>query len=536
MNNLIIAEQLHQLAKLMELHQENPFKVKAIATASSVIEKLNQDIDEKNYTQLGQIKGIGKNILEKIHEVLLYGKIKELEQYESHTPPSVIEMLQVRGLGAARVYKLWKEAGIESIEQLIEAAENNQLTNIKGFTKKTQESILENAHFYLKNRNKLQLGVAMGIAHNVISFLRAHDISVEITGELRRHCEIITRIDLIAKQHVDKYLESHIKTLSPIPVIIHKSNEKDYAKDLFLTTGSEAFLSSLPLHFLSDDRHYASEKDIFRRMNMPYIIPPQRESISEYAFVRDIPYTHKPIEYSDIKGILHCHTTYSDGLHSLQQMADYCREQGFEYLGICDHSQTAKYAGGLSPENVLKQFKEIDEYNHHHSDFKILKGIESDILKNGELDYENDLLQQFDFVVASIHQHFEMDEKEATARLIKAIENPYTNILGHLTGRLLLIRKGYPVNHKKIIDACAANKVAIELNANTYRLDIDWRYLNYCMEKGVKIAINPDAHSTTAMHDTKYGIMVAQKAGIEKEHVINTYSIHIIKKFFQKQL
>ncbi|GAB4209442.1 MAG: helix-hairpin-helix domain-containing protein [Bacteroidia bacterium] len=534
MNNLIIAEQLHQLAKLMELHQENPFKVKAIANASSIIEKLNQDIDEKNYTQLADIKGIGKNILEKIHEVLLYGKIKELEQYESVTPPLVIEMLHIRGLGAAKVYKLWKEAGIESIEQLIKAAENNQLTNIKGFTKKTQESILENAYFYLKNRNKLQLGLAMGIAHNVINFLRTHHISVEITGELRRHCEIITRIDLITTQRIDKRLKDHSQTLSPIPVIIHESNEKDFAKDLLLTTGSDAFLSTLPLHILSDDRHYASEKDLFRRMNIPYVIPPQRESVSEYAILHRVSYTNKSLEYKDIKGILHCHTDYSDGLHSLRQMADYCREQGFEYLGICDHSQTAKYAGGLEPERVLSQMKEIDEYNQQYTNFQILKGIESDILKNGDLDYDEDILKKFDFVVASIHQHFEMDEKEATARLIKAIENPYTNIIGHLTGRLLLIRKGYPVHHRKIIDACAANKVAIELNANTYRLDIDWRYLSYCMEKGVKIAINPDAHSTTAIHDTKYGVMVAQKAGLEKESVINTYSVHAIRKFFQK--
>ncbi len=531
MNNLIIAEQFHQLAKLMELHQENPFKVKAISNAASIIEKLHQEITLQNYNELASIKGIGKNILEKIREILEYGKIKELEQYEKITPDSVVELLNIKGLGASRVYKLWKEYNIENIEQLISALENQQLQGIKGFTEKLQKNILENAYFYLKNKNKLQLGIALSIAKNITDILKQHRISAEITGELRRQCEIISNIELITTHHIPKDVLNIIQNLSPIPVKVHQTDEKNYYYQFFKTTGSSAFLDELPtLH----KKHYSSEKDIFEELNIPYIIPPQRESKKEHHLVEEIKYSSKSIQFEDIKGILHCHTTYSDGIHSLKELADYCKEQGFEYLGICDHSQTAKYAGGLEPERVLQQFEEIEKYNHQHSSFKILKGIESDILKNGDLDYENDLLSQFDFVVASIHQHFEMTEAEATKRIIKAIENPYTSILGHLTGRLLLIRKGYPVNHQKIIDACAANNVIIELNANTYRLDIDWRWLQYCINKCVKIAINPDAHSKTAIYDTQYGVMVAQKAGIPKEMVINTYSLQDILSIFNK--
>lgn len=535
MNNLIIAEQLHMLAKLMELHQENPFKVKAIANASSAIEKLHQDITLQNYSELSSIKGIGKNILEKIHEVLLYKKIKELEYYENITPQTVIELLNIKGLGPSKVYLLWKEHRIENIEQLIAAAERNQLSSIKGFTSKSQQSILENARFYLNNKNKYPLGIALSFADEIIDFLQKQHIDSEITGELRRQCEIIHQIELITTQKISEDIIKNIHSFSEIPVIIHHTSEHLYYYNLFQTTGSNEFLDEVGFNSISKHA-FKNEHEIFDHLKLPYIPAPQRESHEEYFLSKHNKYySDNIIQYNDFRGILHCHSTYSDGLHSLKEMADYCKNKGFQYFGICDHSQTAKYAGGLSPKKVLEQFHEIENYNQQQDKFRILKGIESDILKNGNLDYEKELLSQFDFIVASIHQHFEMSENEATQRIIKAIENPYTNIIGHLTGRLLSIRKGYPVNHQKIIDACAANKVAVELNANTYRLDIDWRWLRYCVEKGVYIAINPDAHSTTAIDDIRYGIMVAQKAGIQKEQIINTWPLQKIQSFFRKK-
>ncbi|MCX7727920.1 MAG: helix-hairpin-helix domain-containing protein [Bacteroidia bacterium] len=535
MNNLIIAEQFHRLSKLMELHQENPFKVKAISNAASIIEKLNQDINEHNYKDLATVKGIGKNILEKVYEILSLGKIKELEILEKNTPKSVIELLNIKGLGASKVYKIWKNLNIEHVEQLIDAAEKNKLIELKGFSEKTQQSILENARFYLQNKNKLQLGHALSVVHIIQNILNENKIDHQITGEVRRQCETITKIEFIVHQSIPDEITEQIHKISSVPVIFHYTKKANDSYILFQTTGSKEFLNEIGFSTLHRN-NYKSEEEIFQELNCPFVLPPQRESIHEYYLISKQDYSENPIEIKDIKGILHCHTAYSDGLHTVKEMADFCKQENYQYLGICDHSQSAKYANGLEPERLLKQIEEIDKYNQNSKNFKIFKGIESDILKDGSLDYEPSILKQLDFVVASVHSHFDMTEKQATDRIIKAIENPYTTILGHLTGRLLLIRKGYPVNHKKIIDACAENKVVIELNANTYRLDIDWRWLKYCCAKNVKIAINPDAHSTTAIRDVLYGVMVAQKAGVEKEHIINTYPAEKIYKVFHKEI
>jgi DNA polymerase (family 10) len=243
----------------------------------------------------------------------------------------------------------------------------------------------------------------------------------------------------------------------------------------------------------------------------------------------------KLIESADLKGILHNHSTYSDGMNSLEEMAVYCKQLGYEYLGICDHSQTASYAGGLKVEQVLLQQDEIKKLNQQLAPFKIFKGIESDILGNGNLDYEEDILKTFDFIVASVHANLKMDEEKATNRLLKAIENSYTTILGHPTGRLLLGRPGYPIDHKKIIDACAANNVVIELNAHPYRLDIDWRWIPYCLEKGVMISINPDAHQLKGYHDMNYGINVARKGLLTKEQCFNSKSLAEIEVYFNNR-
>ncbi|MFY8185649.1 MAG: PHP domain-containing protein, partial [Bacteroidia bacterium] len=232
------------------------------------------------------------------------------------------------------------------------------------------------------------------------------------------------------------------------------------------------------------------------------------------------------IQFTDLKGCLHNHSTYSDGLNSIEEMANECIRLGYEYFGISDHSQTAVYAGGLKPEKVIQQHVEIDALNKKLAPFKILKGIESDILSDGSLDYEEDILKLFDFVVASIHQGFKMDEEKATNRIIKAIENPYTKILGHPTGRLLLARPGYPINHKRVIDACAANGVAIELNAHPYRLDVDWRWIPYCMEKSVMVSINPDAHEKTGIGDMYYGVCAARKGMLSVGNCLNAFSVN----------
>ena len=256
-----------------------------------------------------------------------------------------------------------------------------------------------------------------------------------------------------------------------------------------------------------------------------------REGLTEVELAREnkIP---KLIDLADLKGILHNHSTYSDGVDTLKDMAVYCKELGYEYLGICDHSQSAFYANGLKPDRVFEQQKEIDELNKSLFPFKIFKGIESDILNDGSLDYTDDILQTFDFIVASVHSNLKMMEDKATARLIKAIENPFTTILGHPTGRLLLSRAGYAINHRKVIDACAANGVVIELNAHPYRLDIDWRWIPYCIEKGVMISVNPDAHHKQGYHDMYYGTCVGRKGMLTKKSCFNAFNKEEIEKYF----
>ena len=259
-------------------------------------------------------------------------------------------------------------------------------------------------------------------------------------------------------------------------------------------------------------------------MHLQYIVPELREGLQEAELAREgkLP---ELIQFSDLKGVLHNHTTYSDGVHTLKEMADHCKGLGYEYLGICDHSKTAVYANGLSIDRVLEQQLEIDRLNAGYQGFRIFKGIESDILGDGSLDYPEEILKTFDFVVASVHSNLKMSEEKATERLIKAIENPYTTILGHPTGRLLLARPGYPVDHKKIIDACAANRVSIELNAHPYRLDIDWRWIPYCLEKGVAVSVNPDAHHREGFQDMYYGICAARKGMLTRQTCLNAMGL-----------
>ena len=275
-------------------------------------------------------------------------------------------------------------------------------------------------------------------------------------------------------------------------------------------------------------------EDLYAGYELEYIEPELREGRGELILAQNnnLP---KLIEATDLKGILHNHSKYSDGMNTLAQMANRCRELGYSYFGICDHSQSAFYANGMKPETVLEQQLEIDELNNKITPFKIFKGIESDILNDGSLDYKKEILETFDFVVASIHSNLKMDQEKATARLLKAIENPFTTILGHPTGRLLLSREGYPIDHKKIIEACAANGVAIELNAHPYRLDIDWTWIPYCIDKGVLISINPDAHETEGLLDLHWGTAAARKGMLTKETCLNAMNLEEITKWFESK-
>jgi DNA polymerase (family 10) len=527
-----IAHALKLTAQLMELHNENPFKIKSIANGAYKLDKTDITLEGKSLTELEQIEGIGKGIAAKINELLVTGDLKELTDMVKKTPVGVIDMLGIKGIGPKKVGQLWRDLEIESIGELLYACNENRLITLKGFGAKTQAEVKKQIEFHESNRGKFHYAAVEKFAVDLVDFLKDKYKTklVSLTGAMRRKSEIIEVIEiLIASKNAISIDE--FENRQKIKIEIITCSEAEFNTRLFETTATPEHLAQTGY---VASTNFSSEADIYKSLHLQYIEPELREGLNEVALAKKNQLPHL-IEYTDLKGILHNHSTYSDGMNSLKDMAEYCKELGYEYLGICDHSQSAFYAEGLKPERVMEQHKEIDELNKKLFPFKIFKGIESDILNDGSLDYSEDVLKSFDFIVASVHSNLKMNEEKATARLIKAIENPYTTILGHPTGRLLLSRAGYPIDHKKVIDACAANGVIIELNAHPYRLDIDWRWIPYCLEKGVKISINPDAHEKQGYHDMYFGTCVARKGMLTKNMCFNALNQQEIQQYFDRR-
>ncbi|MCW8311410.1 DNA polymerase/3'-5' exonuclease PolX [Sphingobacterium sp. InxBP1] len=547
MDNKAISKIFKLCSQLMELQNENPFRTKAMASASFKLDKLPVRIVEASLEELSAYPGIGKSTAEKAKEVAATGTFKELQDLLQQTPAGVVDMLQIKGLGPKKIQIIWKNLGIESVGELLYACNENRLIEEKGFGLKTQEEIKKSIEFSISNQGWFLYAKVLSQANIFFNMLKTHFPSslLSFTGDFRRKCEVLSTVDVLISENietVEKFLSSYTlveKTENSLEVTdelgftfkVFSSNINDFYRDLILSTGSTAHLEQL-FQILPDLPSLSSEEAIYRNLGLDYIEPELREGLDETRQAQDhtLP---QLIQFKDLKGTLHNHSTYSDGVHSLEQMALYCKNQlGLEYLGICDHSRTAVYANGLSIERLQQQWDEIALLNQQLAPFKIFRGIESDILSDGSLDYPDEILAKFDFVVASVHSNLKMDKEKATARLIKAIENPYTTILGHPTGRLLLSRSGYPLDYEKIIDACAANKVVIEINANPLRLDLDWRWHRYAVEKGVILSINPDAHRTEGLLDMQYGILVAQKGGLEAKNCLNTYSQSEITAYF----
>ncbi|MDP1799818.1 MAG: helix-hairpin-helix domain-containing protein [Bacteroidota bacterium] len=533
MNSDDITNALEVTAKLMELHNENPFKIKSIAAAAYKLDKLRYDFEGKTQEEISSIEGIGKSIAAKIHELLTTGTTKELTELYEKTPLGVVEMLGIKGLGPKKVRQLWLELNLESVGELLYACNENRLTTLKGFGEKTQAAIKLSIEFKLANNNKFHYASLEKPVKDLVEFIseQQNELQVAQVGQLARKCEVIDKIEILLDGKISADISPFEKTI-PLKINFILCEPAEFFYKYVELTSTAEHLEKINFVGL-DSTEFFDDEEIYTALNLQYIEPELREGLNEVdlALNHDIP---KLIEMEDLKGILHNHTTYSDGVHTLSEMAGYCKGLGYEYLGICDHSRSAFYAQGLPIEKVLEQQKEIDKLNLTFSNFTVLKGIESDILNDGSLDYPEEILKTFDFIVASVHSNLKMNEEKATERLIKAIENPFTSILGHPTGRLLLARPGYPINHKKVIDACAANKVSVELNAHPYRLDIDWRWIWYCLEKKVKISINPDAHHREGFHDMYYGVCAARKGMLSKEFCLNALSLTELKQEFLK--
>ena len=546
MTNRDIARTFRDLAEIMELYDENPFKIKSYQNAYISLRKMEEPLADLSAAELAAIQGVGKAISEKIIELITTGRLSLLEQYREKTPAGILELLTVPGLGPKKLRVLWTSLGIESIGELQYAINENRLLELKGFGKKTQADLAEKLVFFQKSRHQFLYAVLEPEALRLDEAFRQllpEEIPISFVGAFRRRHPLQEEISWLIGDYralplllasalftVLEEQEDRLSGLSPegYPLTIFFCDEATFGSKLFRYTGSDEFLKAFVANNPGlDFRNQQHEDAVFALAGVPFMVPELRENASSLT----MSYPDSLIVEANIRGVIHCHTTDSDGLHSLTDMASYARSLGYEYIGITDHSRSAFYANGLSEDRVIAQWAAIDALNAQYNDFRILKGIECDILSDGRLDYNDDLLSGFDFVIASVHANLRMDIDKANRRLIGAIENPYTTILGHPTGRILLSRQGYPIDHLKIIDACAANGVSIELNANPYRLDIDWSWIPYAREKGVTICINPDAHSKEGIKDIRYGVMAARKGGLSAADCLNTRTCEEFLRF-----
>lgn len=551
MDNYTIADNFSLLAKLMDIHGENSFKTKSYSSAAFTIEKLPAQLSELPQDKIFSIKGIGETIGKKIIEQIQTGSLSLLNEYIEKTPPGIMEMLAIKGIGPKKIAVIWKELEVESPGELLYACNENRLLLYKGFGEKTQSNIKEAIEFYLNNQGSFLFAQTEQYAAEADQKIRASFplYQFELVGDFVRHIETIDKLEWVTTAPADmltsfftgnEYKLIHsLETLSSykggenLQLTFYHSSLPDFYKSIFEKNCSPEFLEAWNSEFSFKER-YQSEEEIFSRENIDFIPPFLRETeaIISKAKQQALPTV---ITANDVTAVIHSHSKWSDGVNTLEEMATAAINKGLQYMVISDHSKSAFYANGLTEERIAEQHKEIDELNNKYAPFKIFKSIESDILNDGSLDYSNAVLQSFDLVIASVHSNLKMKEDKAMTRLFAAIENPYTNILGHPTGRLLLSRNGYPVDHKAIIDACAANNVVIELNAHPKRLDIDWRWIYYCMEKNVLISIDPDAHSIDGFNDIRYGVIAAQKAGISKAQNLSSFSLAAFEDFLKVQ-
>lgn len=562
-----VAQMLDEIGTLLELKGDNPFKIRAYHNAARTLEGLSEDLASLvQEERLQELPGIGVDLSEKITELFNTGHLKYLDKLKKEFPPGLPDLLTLQGLGPKKVKTLYDKLGIHSVGELEYACKENRLLDLAGFGAKTQENILKAIAYNKKNQGSYLCDVAYESAVQIQNALKKFPklLEIAIAGSLRRCKEIVHDIDIVASVKAGNEIsfmkkfcaltsageliaqgetKSSIRLENGLQVDLRVVQEKEFPYALLHFTGSKEH--NTVLRSLAKDKglklnEYGlfkneklipckSETEIYKALGLEYIPPELREDYGEIEAAKKnkIP---PLIESKDLKGIYHVHSTWSDGSASIEEMAVTAEKLGFQYMGLSDHSQSAKYAGGLSSAELKKQWAEIETLNKKFKNFKILKGIESDILPDGSLDYPETVLKHFDFVIASVHSGFKMSEADMTKRLLKAIENPYTTMIGHISGRLLLAREGYSLNYEKIFQKAAKHQTMIEINANPHRLDLDWRLIKHAKSLGVRFYINPDAHSPEALKDTFWGLGIARKGWLIKEDVLNTQTFSQIKK------
>jgi len=559
---------LKEISVLLELKGENPFKIRAYQNSARSLEASDIDFSKDlKIDSLTKINGIGQHIAERIKKLVDTGSLKFYEDLKKTVPPGLVEMLAIPTMGPKKIKYLFNNLGISNIGQLEYACIENRLVDLPNFGRKTQENILKGIEVLKKYKGRYLFANIIEEAeaiHNKIQNFKYINRS-SLAGSVRRKKEIVKDIDIVAStDNPDKVMDfftglseaediiargdtkSSIRLKSGINVDIRIVDDFQYPYALHHFTGSKEHNTAMRTAAKKDNikmNEYglfknsnlikcSNEADIFNFFSMDWIPPELRENYGEIEAAKNktLP---KLIEEKDIKGIFHIHTTHSDGNISIEQACSYLQKIGFQYAGISDHSRTASYAGGLKDDDVEQYLEEIDKLNQKDTSFKIFKGIESDILLDGNLDYSDHILSKFDFIISAIHSSFNLSEEQMTNRIIKAIENKFTTMIAHPTGRLLLARDPYRVDIIRIINAAAENDVDIELNASPFRLDLDWRMCKHAKEKGIKIFINPDAHSLKNLDNYKFGVNIARKGWLEKEDVPNTLSVEEISSYLE---
>ncbi len=567
-----LARILNEIGLLLELKGENSFKARAYYNAARTIENLTADLSKLiNEGRISELPGFGDALVKKVDEWSRTGTVEYYENLKSTTPPGLIELLRIPGLGAKKINVIYQSLGVTSLEMLEEACNHDKLAALPGFGVKTQAKISAGIQFIKEHRGQFLLSEvwpeAVRLREEIAALPGA--LMVEIAGSLRRFKEVVKDLDLVAAANDgEKLIQQFIK----LPIVAQVISNGLTKGSVLLKSGIQADLRVVQpreyphalQHFSGSIehntalRHYAKEKgykvneyglfkgddptpiycksetDIYRKLGLRYIPPELREDLGEIeaAVKGSLPELVRP---ESIQGVFHVHTSYSDGRESLRNMVEAAIHRGYRYLGITDHSRVAFYAGGLSEGAIIKQFQEIEELNQEYPDFLIFKGIEADILPSGELDYDPSILAGFDFVIGSVHSQFRMKKEEMTARILKALDNPFLTILGHPTGRILLERPGYELDLDMVIKKAALKEVIIEFNANPYRLDLDWRWCRKAKEYGVKIAINPDAHSDGELDLARSGLAIARKGWLESIDIFNTLEADAVAEYFKER-
>jgi len=558
MDKKAVARTLEQIASFMELKGENTFRVRAFTTAARIVGGLPGELSAAiEDGSLGEMRGIGPATLQIVTELARIGRSSILEELRGQVPPGLLEMLQISGLGVAKIRQIHETLGIDSLPDLEAAAHDGRLAKLPRFGAKTAENILKGIAF-------LRQASAFRLSHHAADEAETLKVSLErlpgvlravVAGEVRRRCEVVKDLVVVLVAEVppaelferlarlpgvhefagrdERQVTLRFAGGSTVQIVV--TTRVNAGAVLVQATGSEAHLARLADHALAAGFSLSGaalwrgsafvptedEAAFYRALGLAEIPPELREGGGEIARAAEgsLPAL---LEQRDLRGFLHCHSSYSDGANTIEELARACLEAGYEYVGLTDHSQSAAYAGGLGPEDLARQRDEIDAVNARLGGIRVLKGVEADILPDGRLDYDDHTLATLDFVIGSIHSRFTMSRREMTARVLQAMDNPWLSILGHPTGRLLLSRDPYPIDMDAVLEKAAASGVAVEINADPHRLDLDWRLLRKARDLGVMISIGSDAHSTSGLRNVESGVGIARKGWLTAADVLNT--------------